>query len=312
MVTLKYEHSEFTSLTLFSDFHSSYQLSQYLISKKTNIRRNFDSVVSSKQDNNRENMIELYHNDMSVCAQKVRLVLAYKKIAWESKHLNLRAGEQFDPNFLKINPKAVIPVLVHDSKIVTESNVICYYLDEVFEEQRLMPQLPIKRAEVRVWLTRLDAGLHEQIAVISFCLAFRQQILNRYATDDALETFLNTIPDPSREAVMRDMVKNGMSSPRLKLAIYAYKKLVKDLANTLEKNDWIVSSGMSLADFAFVPYIERLEQLQLKSLWANYPQIDEWLARVRKTEAYKIGMLKWHNQEYIQLMAAAKTHAIDL
>jgi glutathione S-transferase len=69
---------------------------------------------------------------------------------------------------------------------------------------------------------------------------------------------------------------------------------------------------MSLADFAFVPYIERLEQLQLKSLWANYPQIDEWLARVRKTEAYKIGMLKWHNQEYIQLMAAAKTHAIDL
>ncbi|MEP1446284.1 MAG: glutathione S-transferase family protein [Paraglaciecola sp.] len=251
-------------------------------------------------------MIELYHNDMSVCAQKVRLVLAYKQLPYNSVHLNLRAGEQFTPEFLKINPKAVIPVLVDDGSIITESNVICYYLEEVFAQAPLMPEDPVKRAELRVWLTRLDAGLHEKIAVISFCLAFRQQILKRYTTDDALESFLANIPDPARATLMRDMVTNGMSSPRLNLAIYAYKKLLKDLARALENNHWIMGSGISLVDFAFVPYIERLEQLQLKSMWADYPQIDEWLTRMRTTDAYKVAILEWHNPEYIQLMASAE------
>ena len=39
-------------------------------------------------------MLELYHNDMSTCAQKVRLMLAEKGLAWESRHLDLRAGDQ--------------------------------------------------------------------------------------------------------------------------------------------------------------------------------------------------------------------------
>lgn len=248
-------------------------------------------------------MIELYHNDMSVCAQKVRLVLAHKNIAWQNKHLNLRAGEQFTPEFLRINPKGVIPVLVHNNAVITESNVICYYLEEVFEQASLMPKNPVDKAQVRVWLTQLDAGLHEQIAVISFCLAFRQQILKRHPTDDALETFFTNIPDPSREAVMRDMVISGTSSPRFKLAVLAYKKLLASLAKALETSKWIVGNELSLADFAYLPYIERLAQLKLELLWAEYPQIEQWLHRLCALDAYKIGMQQWHNDDYIKLMA---------
>ncbi|MEP4892271.1 MAG: glutathione S-transferase family protein [Aliiglaciecola sp.] len=251
-------------------------------------------------------MLELYHNDMSVCAQKVRLILAHKQIEWHSQHLNLRAGEQFKPDFLKLNPKAVIPVLVHDGNIITESNVICYYLEEAFDSHPLMPLELTKRAELREWLTRLDAGLHEHIAVISFCLAFRQQILKRYTSESALEDFLNTIPDPARAILMRDMVINGMSSPRLNIAILAYQKLIKDLATAVENNEWILSTGISLADFAFLPYVERLEQLQMAKMWSEYPQIDAWLTRIRATEAYKVAMLDWHNQNYIELMAQSE------
>jgi glutathione S-transferase len=46
-------------------------------------------------------MIELYHNDMSVCAQKVRFALAEKKLSWEGYHLNLRAGDQQKPGAWK-------------------------------------------------------------------------------------------------------------------------------------------------------------------------------------------------------------------
>ena len=52
-------------------------------------------------------MIELYHNDMSVCAQKVRFALAEKKLNWQSRHLNLRAGDQQQPDYVKLNPNTV-------------------------------------------------------------------------------------------------------------------------------------------------------------------------------------------------------------
>ena len=42
-------------------------------------------------------MLTLYHNDMSVCAQKVRLALAEKGVPHEARHMNLRAGDQRDP-----------------------------------------------------------------------------------------------------------------------------------------------------------------------------------------------------------------------
>ena len=60
-------------------------------------------------------MIALYHNDMSVCAQKVRFALAEKKLKWENRHLSLRAGDQQKPEYLKLNPNAVVPTLVEFS-----------------------------------------------------------------------------------------------------------------------------------------------------------------------------------------------------
>ena len=84
-------------------------------------------------------MIELYHNDMSVCAQKVRFTLVEKKLAWEGHHLNLRAGDQQEPEYLKLNPNAVVPTLVDNGNIIIESTVINEYLDDAYLEPRLKP-----------------------------------------------------------------------------------------------------------------------------------------------------------------------------
>jgi glutathione S-transferase len=254
-------------------------------------------------------MLELYHNDMSVCAQKVRIVLAHKNLDWEGPNVNLRAGEQFAPDFLKISPKGLVPILLHDKQVVYESNVIIEYLEEVFSDSPLLTTNPLERAKTRIWLTRLDAGLHEQVAVLSFCIAFRHQMLERYPTDEALQGFFNNIVDPSRRAVMEDMVMNGMDSPRLYLAVLAYDKLIQDMGKVLALNDWLVGDKISLADMAFVPYIERLQQLQLSAWWSEYPQLEQWLARMRDTQAYEIGVREWHNPAYIGLMKASGANA---
>jgi hypothetical protein len=47
--------------------------------------------------------LALYHNDMSICSQKVRLVLAEKGRDWESRHLNLSAGDHQQKWYIKLN-----------------------------------------------------------------------------------------------------------------------------------------------------------------------------------------------------------------
>ena len=63
-------------------------------------------------------MLMLYHNDMSVCAAKVRIALAEKGVAWEGKHLDLRAGDAQKQDYLKLNPNAVVPTLVRDENVM--------------------------------------------------------------------------------------------------------------------------------------------------------------------------------------------------
>lgn len=247
-------------------------------------------------------MLHLYHNDMSVCAQKVRMVLAHKDLFWEGTHLNLRAGEHFSPHFRKVSPKGFVPVLVHDGDVITESNAIVEYLDEVFVDAPLFPRDALQRAHARVWMIRLDTGLHEQVAVISFCVAFRHQLLQRHATDESLQGFFAQIPDPARRAFMEDVVTNGMESSRLRFAALAYDKLIEDMASALENSEWLVEGEISLADFSMLPYIDRLDQLQLSDWWTPYPQLKQWLSRMRATQGYRLGVKEWIDPAYIQLM----------
>jgi glutathione S-transferase len=62
-------------------------------------------------------VLELYHNAMSVCAQKVRVALAEKGIAYTGYDLNIRAGECRTPAYLALNPNGVVPTLVVDGKL---------------------------------------------------------------------------------------------------------------------------------------------------------------------------------------------------
>ena len=65
-------------------------------------------------------MLELYHHGSSVCAAKVRIVLEEKGLEYKKHYIDILKGEQFNPDYLKINPKGVVPTLVDDGKIVTE------------------------------------------------------------------------------------------------------------------------------------------------------------------------------------------------
>ena len=66
-------------------------------------------------------MLTLYDFGNSVCCQKVRITMRAKGLNWEPIKVDLFKTEQYDPKYLKLNPKGVVPTLVHDGKPVIES-----------------------------------------------------------------------------------------------------------------------------------------------------------------------------------------------
>jgi glutathione S-transferase len=57
-------------------------------------------------------MIFLYDFGSSVCCQKVRITLSEKGLDWQAFPVNLFKAEQYDPKYLKLNPKGLVPTLV--------------------------------------------------------------------------------------------------------------------------------------------------------------------------------------------------------
>ena len=60
-------------------------------------------------------MLELYYFENSICSERALMTLAEKGVTdWVAHHVHLFAGQQFNPEYLKLNPKAQVPTLVHD------------------------------------------------------------------------------------------------------------------------------------------------------------------------------------------------------
>jgi glutathione S-transferase len=186
-------------------------------------------------------MIALYHNDMSVCAQKVRMALAEKQLPWESHHLDLRAGDQQKPEYVKLNPNAVVPTLVHNSAVLIESTVICEYLDDAYPELAIRPKDPVARARMRLWTKQLDEGVHAATSTISNGIAFRHQKL--VWGMEKLEEFHRNMPNAARREQSWENITKGVESRYFADAAKRFDKLLADMEAALALVDG--SSAMS-------------------------------------------------------------------
>jgi len=78
--------------------------------------------------------------------------------------IDLKAGDAKKPDFLKLNPNGMVPVLVHDDTPIFESAAITMYLGETFGvERKLYPAAGPKRAEAMKWLVWTHVTLCDAI-----------------------------------------------------------------------------------------------------------------------------------------------------
>jgi glutathione S-transferase len=245
-------------------------------------------------------MLTLYHNDMSLCAQKVRICLAEKGLDWESHHLALRSAEHQQPWYLKLNPRAVVPTLVHDDKVITESNVILEYLDESFPNLPLRPADPYGRACIRFWIKQLDEDIHDaSAAILSFGIAFRHQYIERGELGTKM---LEQIPNIFKRERRRDVIGKGVKSIHFVIAVQRMAQLLDEMEAALSQKRWLVSDHYSLADVAFTPYLARLEHLNILGMLEGRAHVAAWYERCKLRPSFEKAIVRWENPDYLEVM----------
>jgi glutathione S-transferase len=240
-------------------------------------------------------MLELYHHGSSACAAKVRFALAEKRLEWTGHYVDLMRGEQFAPEFLALNPKAVVPVLVHDGFVIPESTVICEYAEEAFPAHPIYPGDARGRAQVRLWTKAVDEELHPACSALTYVVSHRHTLIR-----NGIGSFEEFLSAGAHEGVAARTLKwqwinEGLAAPAAADKIRLYDAYLHKMEAALAASDWLVGEAFSMADIAMAPYVNRCAALALDDMWAGgrLPQVARWFEGIRARPSFHPAFEQW-------------------
>ena len=163
--------------------------------------------------------------------RRARMFIAEKGVDIESQDVSIAKGEQLRPEFLAVNPRATIPVLVTDEgSVLTENLGIAAYLEARFPENPLMGRTPDEKGLVMMW-----HSIVEQQGGMAVAEALRNT--NPHFKDRA-------IPGPANFAQIPALAERGLAR------IDLFWDLLEE---RLQDSVWIAGDVFTFADIsAFV------------------------------------------------------------
>jgi glutathione S-transferase len=254
-------------------------------------------------------MLKLITARNSICTQKVFITLAEKNLDFDIKIIDLFKNEQYDPEYVKLNPKGVVPTLLHDGHAIVESTLICEYLNDVAPAPPLVPADAYARSRMRLWSKAIDEGIFEATRELSFSAMFREKM--RGMTEEQRQGRFRNVGDPVRRARFQSTYEHGVDSPYVYQGIAAFEKLFKASETALAGgNDWVVGEAFSLGDINLMPFVARLDYLDLLDLWiADRPATQAWWRRAKARPSFHAAIPGRLTADEI---AAMKTHGTKL
>lgn len=230
-------------------------------------------------------MLTLYHGTTSVCAAKVRLALHEKQIKWSGVLLDLQRGDQHQPEYVALNPNAVVPTLVDGEDVIIESTTILGYLEDRFPDHPLMPTDPVARAQIRNWMKLVDEKLHAATGSLTFATANRKVLIRK--SPEELEAHFARIPDPAYRERQRSAVELGLDAPATETAILLFLKAFDKMEAALKGNAWLAGKSFTLADTSLIPYVNRLALLGMEDIWVDrLPEVTRWWEEVKSRASF--------------------------
>jgi len=231
-------------------------------------------------------MLKLYHGLGSSCSRKVRMCLFEKGLEWESQILDLKKFEQHDPEYLKLNPKGVVPTLVHNGVPVTDSSRIIEYLDNRFPAPPLRPAGEAALSQMEHWINWSDDVGYAAVYMPTWnrnSLPVAQKL-----SEEQLKEVLARIPTKERRDRWKVVADGGFSDDKIK---DSYAKMVLTYENMevgLKDQLWLAGNLFSLADIAMAPFVERMVDLRDDLLDSSiYPNVYNWFDRIQARPSYK-------------------------
>ncbi|MEM7465022.1 MAG: glutathione S-transferase family protein [Pseudomonadota bacterium] len=228
----------------------------------------------------------LYHSGTSVCSQKVRLTLAELNLDWTGHMLDLAKGEQFDPEYLKLNPHAVVPTLLADDQTIIESNEIMRFL--CASRSGTSPQgSNLYHPAVEIWLER-SLDLHKAINTFTYVIVNRKRLAAMSPAE--LEERLSVMPDQEKAAKFKSIVADGFDSEVVSDARQILRENLPHINSAASSTEWLAGDRFSLADAAIIPFLHRLGMLGLSIYWQDKPAISNWMARFAARPSFSIAI----------------------
>ena len=186
--------------------------------------------------------MELYSARICPFAHRTRLVLLEKAVEFE--HVEIDLGDK-PQRFLDVSPYGKVPAIVHNGEALYESAIINEYLDEVFPEPALMPQDPLARARMRIWIDYCD---------------------NRFLSD--------------YYALMRN--QNRADHATLLEKTCAHLDIIENdgMAKLGGDGPFWMGDHLTLLDLAYFPFFERLpawSHYRGLELGSDHPRLSRWL-----------------------------------
>lgn len=235
--------------------------------------------------------MRLYHNPISTCSQKVRLVLAEKELTYEDALIDLQKGEQFAPEYRKLNPNSVVPTLEDNGNIMIESTLINEYLEDAYPEIALTPADPTARYAMRYLCKRMDDALHGACGIVTYAIGARPTMLQR--PKEEVDALINQIPDEARRETRRTVIELGVKAPAFNQAMVIHREIF-DIANErLGKGEWLVGDQLGLADCTLLPYVLRLDHLCLTSEITTRPHLARWYDTIQARPSFDTAVTHW-------------------
>jgi glutathione S-transferase len=204
-------------------------------------------------------MLTLYSFGPGANSLKPMATLYEKALEFRQHFIDPAKFEQHSDWFKKINPRGQVPALEHDGRIVTESTVICEYLEDVFPDQHpLRPADPYMRAQMRIWTKWVDEYFCWCVSTIGW--AFGIKAIAQKMSEEEFEAHISkNVPIPEQQLKWR-RARNGFPQEMLDEEYRKVRVSVQKLEETLGRQDYLLESGYSLADicnFAIASGLDR-------------------------------------------------------
>lgn len=231
--------------------------------------------------------LHLYHGAISNCSMRVRMTLIEKGLPWTSHHIDLKKKENITDEYFSINPKGLVPVLVHDGVVHAESNEIIDYLDTAFPEPPLRD--PDSEGEMLGWL-KLAGDIHLPAIKPYVYANMIAAKIKKTAEEESKYAELQTNED-LRKFHSKHAGAKAFGDDDIAKSESVLKDCFTKLNDTLADREWVMGGRVTLADISWIPV--HFVLLGCGYPFGGYTNITRWADNFAGRQSFKEGIIEW-------------------